>query len=139
MSLLSVDFDNKKLNKLISDLERKSSRSKKIVDNEINRAGINVETKAKQKITADGHIVTGRLRSSIHLENSKTTGFKYSDKDGHVYDGSFSEKPGPLGVYVGTNVTYAPKIEEIDSYLFSSFESEKKLLIDRLQKELGSL
>jgi hypothetical protein len=66
---------------------------------------VDIETQAKLKLTRDGHVDTGRLRSSIHTE----------------YQGSQRILPGtlksPLSAIVGTNVEYAKYVERMDSYL----------------------
>lgn len=71
---------------------------------------VRIETKAKQKLTSDGHVDTGRLRSSINT--------KITDSNYHI-NGD-----------VGTNVPYAAKIEfRYDSYLGYAFETEKSNVV----------
>jgi hypothetical protein len=65
-----------------------------------------IETAAKNKLTMDRHVVTGRLRASIRtvLDNS-----------------SFIKR-----ATISTNVPYAAKIEyRFDSYMAWSFETNK--------------
>jgi hypothetical protein len=71
---------------------------------------VDIETEAKLKLTRDGHIDTGRLRASIHTE------YKGSSR---ILRGRI---PNDLTFIVGTNVIYAKKIENIDSYLIWAYK-----------------
>lgn len=71
---------------------------------------VDIETEAKLKLTRDGHIDTGRLRASIHTE------YKGSSR---ILRGRI---PNDLTFIVGTNVVYAKKIENIDSYLIWAYK-----------------
>lgn len=73
-------------------------------------AVVDIETEAKLKLTRDGHIDTGRLRASIHTE------YKGSSR---ILRGRI---PNDLTFIVGTNVVYAKKIENIDSYLIWAYK-----------------
>ena len=78
-----------------------------------------IETKAKQKLTTDRHVVTGRLRASIRtaLENS-----------------SLIKK-----ATISTNVPYAAKIEyRHDSYMTFSFETSKSQIESRIRLAMAS-
>ena len=55
--------------------------------------------------------VTGRYRSSIHIESPGASSNVYADDHGEKFDGKFSESPKTGEVYVGTNVVYAGKLE----------------------------
>ena len=76
------------------------------------------EGHAKKKITQAGAVDTGRLRNSItyalageetHIKSYKADkGGK--DRETYTYDGTADGKKGS-GVYIGTNVEYAPGIE----------------------------
>ena len=83
--------------------------------------GLAAEGHAKKKITAEGAVDTGRLRNSItyalageetHVKQYR--GYKKGqgeEKRGvYSYEGVAPEKKGE-GVYIGTNVEYAPGIE----------------------------
>jgi phage gpG-like protein len=73
-----------------------------------------IETKAKQKLTADGHIDTGRLRASIMTD--------------------IADNHNNIKGEVGTNVPYAAKIEfRYDSYLGYAFETEKNNVVIDMQ------
>lgn len=86
---------------------------------------VDIETVAKQKLTSDGHIDTGRLRASIHTE----------------YKGSplsvLGTVKGPIDFIVGTNVVYAWMIEKIDSYVLYAFKKAKTLYIKAVKEAIG--
>ena len=80
--------------------------------------GLAAEGHAKRKITQAGAVDTGRLRNSITYalagEETHIKSYK-ADKGGkeretYTYDGTAEGKKGS-GVYIGTNVEYAPGIE----------------------------
>lgn len=101
----------------------------------INFTALRIETGAKKQITADNHVVTGRLRSSIHAKLKPTETFIYNDGTGRVYGGSLEAgvQDGKEAV-VGTNVVYAEKIEHTDSYLLKACQDEAPELAKRLKK-----
>ena len=80
--------------------------------------GLTAEGHAKKKITKEKAVDTGRLRNSItyalsgeetHIKSYKADkGGK--DRETYTYDGTAEGEKGS-GVYIGTNVEYAPGIE----------------------------
>ena len=80
--------------------------------------GLAAERHAKKKITKEKAVDTGRLRNSItyalageeaHIKSYRADkGGK--DRETYTYDGTADGKKGS-GVYIGTNVEYAPGIE----------------------------
>ena len=80
--------------------------------------GLTAEGHAKKKITQAGAVDTGRLRNSITyaLAGEETHIKSYradkggKDRETYTYDGTADGKKGS-GVYIGTNVEYAPGIE----------------------------
>lgn len=109
-------------------------------------AHVDVETKAKWKLTTDRHVDTGRLRASIHVQKKADTNFKYDvkrtrKKDGSLFlggtfDGMLKTNIKPLSVIVGTNVEYAIKIERMDSYLFYALETSREKLRQRIKQNI---
>jgi hypothetical protein len=111
----------------------------------IKSALVDVETVAKQILTAGGHVDTGRLRASIHTEYLGQTGHSYSAssvgaKTGAKakqtnFDGGLSAKPShELEVIVGTNVEYARRIHyEQTPYLQSALENARANLLSRFK------
>ena len=80
--------------------------------------GLTAEGHAKKKITEEKAVDTGRLRNSITyaLAGEETHIKSYradkggKDRETYTYDGTADGKNGS-GVYIGTNVEYAPGIE----------------------------
>ena len=80
--------------------------------------GMTAEGHAKKKITAAGAVDTGRLRNSITYalagEETHVKSYKANkggkERETYTYDGTAEGKKGS-GVYIGTNVEYAPGIE----------------------------
>jgi len=137
--------------------EKILKEAKKII---IETALVDVESEAKNKLTAGGHVVTGRLRASIHTEYEGQNRFSYKANEivaskkkykGKIkqsmkkteFDGSLKVKPKETNtyfeVYVGTNVEYSQKIERLDAYLYPSFLSAQNKLKQRLKKLLKNV
>ena len=80
--------------------------------------GLTAEGYAKKKITQAGAVDTGRLRNSITYalagEETHVKSYKANkggkERETYTYDGTAEGKKGS-GVYIGTNVEYAPGIE----------------------------
>ena len=80
--------------------------------------GLAAEGHAKKKITQAGAVDTGRLRNSITYalagEETHVKSYKANkggkERETYTYDGTAEGKKGS-GVYIGTNVEYAPGIE----------------------------
>ena len=80
--------------------------------------GLAAEGHAKKKITEAKAVDTGRLRNSITYalagEETHVKSYKANkggkDRETYTYDGTAEGKKGS-GVYIGTNVEYAPGIE----------------------------
>ena len=115
----------------------------------IKSAIIDIETGAKKKITEDGHIDTGRLRASIHTTYKDADTFYpkgmfkpasgqkfYRALKGKGFRGKLDVKRKLYNIFVGTDVHYSTKIEELDSYLYFAFKQAQKKLERRIQKEV---
>ena len=136
--MIKAEFTDDSVRNLLRDLEKYGEDQAKKTKDNLHKAGINIESASKEKITSDGHIDTGRLRSSIHYESSTVNrAFRYSDNQGNSFNGSLGVRPDKLEVYVGTNVEYAEKIRQIDDFLFPPAEAERVKLIQRLRKQLN--
>ena len=111
----------------------------------IDRTALAMETDAKEKLKADGHIVTNRLRASIHAELENEASFQYSDMEGHTFDGSLKKRIGKLEAVIGTNVFYGPYIEfgtkffNGDSFMGWARLRQQKLLRGRIIEEIKRL
>jgi hypothetical protein len=78
---------------------------------------------AQKKIKSDGHIVTSRLRNSIFVKTPKQRYARRSTNSlSYTFDGGSGNRDLSVNLEtnegaVGTNVEYAHKIENLDSYL----------------------
>lgn len=137
---VSVELDQKSLNRTLKALDEFGKDAEKVVKDVVNRTALDIETDAKNKLKSDGHIVTGRLRASIHAELTPNESYNYSDKDGKAFDGSLNEDFGELEAIAGTNVEYGPKIEyDYDSFMRFSAEKNKGKFLKRMRDGLNKL
>ena len=81
--------------------------------NALTAIGATAETHAKDNITADDLIDTGRLRNSITFATGDYSGIgTYTDNEGNRYDDAKARNtPKDDEVAIGTNVEYAPYLE----------------------------
>jgi HK97 gp10 family phage protein len=75
--------------------------------------GMVAETHAKEAITRQGAVDTGRLRNSITYAVKKREGeiVAYRDDEGAGYEQAIGYGVKKDEVYIGTNVEYAPYVE----------------------------
>lgn len=106
------------------------------IRDELDAAGINIESEAKNNINRDGHVDTARLITSIHWESKGNRGYTYEDKFGNTFDGSFEQAIDDMTIIAGSNVEYAPKIEDLDAFLYPAWEKERANFLARLKNLL---
>lgn len=77
-----------------------------------------IKAEAQLRLKGRKHIVTSRLRNSLFVKTEKVSNESYSDNAGNSF---VAELPSvtldKYEVAIGTNVEYAQKIEDLDSYL----------------------
>lgn len=95
---------------------------KKVKDVVVKTAILDIETVAKQKLTIDGHVDTGRLRADIHTE--------YQGGPINILKGRIGE----LDAKSGTNVFYAGYIEDLDPFLTYAYKKAIPKLRVEIQK-----
>lgn len=100
---------------------------------------VEIETVAKEKLTQDGHIDTGRLRASIFTKTKDNKTNRYSDHEGNSYTCELSKSVKDLQVVCGTNVEYALKIERLDSYMQYAFRQGYPKILKNMNKMLERL
>jgi len=114
----------------IAGIEAVKIKAKEIMKRELIQTGLDTETDAKMNLTVNHHVITGNLRSSIHVEY----------QGGPTSPTPLSRKPKKeLDVHVGSNVKYAHKIEVLDPYLVPAMEKNRNGLKERLTSALSSL
>jgi hypothetical protein len=133
------------LGELFKKLRELPEKADQAIKKGVDRTALAIESSAKRKITSDGHIITGRLRASIHAELQEGKPFTYHDNKGQSFEGALEEEFGKLEAIAGTNVFYAPFIEfgtkyfSGDSFLNWAAVKEGKLLKPRIEQELQKL
>lgn len=111
----------------------------------VTTALIDIESVAKSKLTSDGHIDTGRLRSSIHTAYPNSMGVEgqnthnYTDRYGTRFMSRLDVDSQQFQVVVGTTVEYGVYIENMDSFLFYAFNKSKTKFKKRMKKEIGKI
>lgn len=136
--MIKAEFTDDSVRDLLKKLRKYGNDQTQKTKDNLHEAGLNIESEAKNEIVRFDHVDTSRLLSSIHFESSTVNkSFRYSDKQGNTYNGSFGISIDELEVYVGTNVEYANKIREINDYLFPPAERERVNLIRRLKDQLN--
>lgn len=139
-SIASVELDQKSLNATLNAFKKFGKDSEKVIKDVVDAVAINMSTDAKVKLKTDGHIVTGRLWSSVHPEYKPNVTYNYKDDEDESFDGSLKENFGALEAIVGTNVTYAGKIEFMyDSFLRWAAEKQRPLFLKRMNEALNNL
>jgi hypothetical protein len=97
---------------------------------------IELETVAKEKLTQDHHIDTGRLRASIFTKTKDNKKHRYSDMEGKSYTCNLNKAVDNLQVVVGTDVEYARKIERLDSYILYAYKQGYPKILKNMNKML---
>jgi hypothetical protein len=99
---MNVQLDPKSFDFTMDALRRFGKDAEKAVKKAVDRTAIAVETDAKNKLKDEKHIITNRLRASVHAELEPN---RYQGTDG------LNVNFGKLEAIAGTNVSYAPHIE----------------------------
>lgn len=96
----------------------------------------NAVTLAKNKLKADKHIQTSRLRNSIGVMTAKKNIGKYSDGMGGTFDGDIRANLKDDEAAIGTNVEYAGFIEfQHDSFLYWAIKNSNRAEMGRAISE----
>lgn len=139
-AFVSVELDQGSMRTTITALRKFGKDAERAIKDVVDRTALAIETDAKEKLKADGHIVTGRLRGSIHAELKNSASYTYKDDHGKTFDGALKQQMTKLEAVAGTNVSYAPKIEfNYDSFLRWAAEKQKPLFVKRMQEALNRL
>ena len=140
---IDIEVDQKSLNNVLKDYKQYGVKAAKALWNGLTRTAFAVETDAKRRLSGElgsaRHIVTGRLRASVHTEFKGENSFK-GVKDSETKDGKLNVPIGELEAVVGTNVEYAPKIEfNYDQFIQFAANRQRKKLTQRVTEELKKI
>ena len=108
---IEVHFDGiDELNKILERMPKELSAK---VNTELGASSLEVETQAKQNLTANKSVITGRLRASINTREQKQ-----------------------LLWTVSTNVEYALSVEFRKPYFFPAMEKKRPQIIRNIREVL---
>ena len=126
MAIAGIQIGQNDQRKLFDNLDMVKISIPQITYNAIVSHLFSAKMNAMNKLKADGHIVTSRLRNSIYvLSHSKELKDKdtYEDNLGNRFSGVLDVNIGEQEAAFGTNVEYAEKIERLDSFIYWGFKN----------------
>ena len=152
---IEIEIDPKTLKLFEKSIKRYGVESPKALLRAILNTAFAIETDAKYRLSgklgSGKHIVTNRLRASVHTEfkpgavkggGGNTFGMPMTGIDSNVSEGSkpndssFGMTVDDLEALVGTNVEYAQKIEyDYDSFIGFAVVRNLKKFPQRVKKE----
>jgi hypothetical protein len=144
MAIAGLQIGQNEQRKLFDNLDMVKISIPQICYNSIVAYLFNAKMNAMNKIKADRHIVTSRLRNSIYvLSHSKDLKDKdnYEDDLGNVFRGVLDNvNIEHQEAAFGTNVEYAEKIERLDSFIYWGFKNaDDKEFSKRYNREVNQL
>lgn len=134
---ISIRVESKSIMETLSQLDHLSKIAPKTAFKGLKSIALEIVNKAQDKLKADRHIVTARLRNSI------TTYFKgkkkdtYKDDEGRTYSSKIALPLLDTEVAAGTNVEYALDIEKKDSFLNYAINTTKGERVDKIMKRVA--
>jgi hypothetical protein len=97
----------KGMDKFLERIENASNKSGSMLEKAMAETAI----LAVSEMQLNTPVRTGRLRSSMHFETPRTQAYVYNSDEGE-HDGKFSINLGKLETAFGTNVEYAPMVND---------------------------
>jgi len=141
--LVEIELDQKSAREVQKGMFRYGEDVAKGIKRVLWTMGLTAESIAKLRLSGTlgsaAHIVTGRLRASVHAEEK---GRKTNETvaDSKAADANLNESLSDMEVIVGTNVEYAPKIEfDYDSFIRFAGENIEPKLVKEGIKELDKI
>lgn len=139
------------LEEAMAKLTEISEEGERIASREVVASALNVQRRAKERLTETEAVDTGRLRnsvtvaendSSLDMLSNQATGGPKGSAGGR--EAPVMVRPGMLRAKIGTNVHYGPKVEFTGPpyprpFLFPSLEEERPQMLRRLTDELKKL
>jgi len=122
---VNIEIDKASLMNLEKQFNALGTTIKEAVPKAIFKVLMKIKTEAQLRLTGRGHIVTSRLKNSMHvkmnkLDNVPDNKLTYSDNKKRNYSSDLSTVniSSDFEGAVGTNVEYAEKVELKDSFLY---------------------
>jgi len=114
----SITLDKASLDHLNKQFEVLRQAGPRSVYSAIMKVAGKIVSDAKLRLKGRGHVVTSRLRNSLFIKTAMKPTDNYSDNDGKSFTAELATVTlSKNEVAIGTNVEYAQKIEDRDSYL----------------------
>ena len=143
MAIAGLQIGQNEQRKLFDNLDMVKINIPQITYNAIVAYLFNAKMNAQNKIKADNHIVTSRLRNSIYVQShSKTLQDKegYKDNEGNAFNARLRIPLAENEAAMGTNVEYAEKIERLDSFIYWGFKNaDDKEFSKQYNREVNQL
>lgn len=116
--MVSIEIDQKSFDHLNKQMEVLKRGTPTSLYSAITKIGYKIQSEAQMRLRGKNHIVTSRLRNSLFVKTKSKDSLSYQDNKG----GSFISDLRSItikenDIAIGTNVEYAEKIENMDSYL----------------------
>jgi len=115
----SITLDKGSLDHLDKQFKLLQDAGPRSVYSAIMKVAYKIVSDAKLRLKGQSHVVTSRLRNSLFVKTATKATANYSDKDGRAFTAELASVTlAKMEVAIGTNVEYAQKIEDMDSYLY---------------------
>jgi hypothetical protein len=116
---LSITLDKASLDHLDQQFKILKEAGPRSVYSAVLKVAYKIASDAKLRLRGKNHIVTSRLRNSLFVKTKDKASEGYQDKDGKSFVAELPSVSVTVNeVAIGTNVEYAEKIENLDSYLY---------------------
>jgi hypothetical protein len=125
MAKVSIEIGQNEQRALFSKLDQAKINIPNMVYDGLVKFLFTAKMNAQNKIKADRHIVTSRLRNSIYVKSKSKFQDKveYNDNEGNRFDADIEVDLDKHEAAFGTNVDYAEKIERLDSFIWWGFRN----------------
>jgi len=84
-------------------------------------------------------VITGRLRSSIHAENKKTSVNVYKDRNGLTFNGKLMAAFNEIDAAFGTNVSYAESVNNRNEFMEAGAAKAEERVMENVVRAYNKL
>lgn len=124
---IELHLDMNSLNHFTDQMNILKAKGGRSMYSALIKVGMKIKTEAQLRLSGCEHVVTSRLKNSIYLKAKKdvpNNPRQYSDLVGKSWDADLTTvQVDENEIAVGTNVEYAGKIENRDSYLYWAMQN----------------
>ena len=116
--MVSIEIDQKSFDNLNKQMEILKEGTPRSLYSALTKIGYKIKSEAQIRLRGKNHIVTSRLRNSLFVKTKSKDSLSYQDSKGHSFVSDLrSIRVDENEIAIGTNVEYAEKIENLDSYI----------------------